>query len=66
MRLEAATFGAPQEGVLARRQLAECGMSRARVARWVERGRLHRRHPGVYTLGHRRVTERGRLIGALI
>ena len=55
-----------QEGMIARRQLAEIGMSKAGIVRWVERGRLHRRHPGVYSLGHRRTTERGRLIAALL
>ena len=55
-----------QEGVIARRQIRECGMSDATVARWVERGRLHRRHPGVYALGHRRISERGELIAGLL
>lgn len=55
-----------QEGVIDRRQLAECGLSGGAVSRWLERRRIHRRHPGVYILGHRKLSERGELIAALL
>lgn len=58
-------IAARQEGVIARWQLLICGLSNARIARWIVAGRLHRLHPGVYAVGHRNVGERGRLIAAL-
>lgn len=60
------TLAERQEGLVAWRQLVACGLGRATIVRWVERGQLHRRHPGVYAVGHRRITERGRLIAALL
>ena len=41
-----------QWGVLARAQLLSLGVSTAVVDAWVQRGRLHRVHQGVYALGH--------------
>ena len=55
-----------QEGVVARRQLVACGLGDATITRWLACGRLHRRHPGVYVVGHRRLTPRGELIAALL
>jgi Protein of unknown function (DUF559)/Transcriptional regulator, AbiEi antitoxin len=55
-----------QEGVLSRRQLLACGVSSSRIGRWVRRGWLLRLHPGVYALGHRAISPRGRLIAALL
>jgi hypothetical protein len=55
-----------QEGLVHRRQLADRGVGSATIARWVDRGQLHRRHPGVYSVGHRRISHRGRLIAALL
>ncbi len=36
------------------------------MARWVAEGRLHRIHPGVYALGHARLSTEGELAAALI
>ena len=55
-----------QEGVIARRQLIACGLGNGTITRWLACGRLHRVHPGVYVLGHRRVTDRGKLVAALL
>lgn len=55
-----------QEGVVGRAQLRELGISDRCVARWISQGYLHRRHRGVYTVGHRLLSVRGRLIAALL
>jgi very-short-patch-repair endonuclease len=55
-----------QAGLVAWRQLVGSGLGRATVTRWVDRGQLHRRHPGVYSVGHRRISDRGRLIAGLL
>ena len=44
----------------------DCGLSNARLARWVVEGRLRRLHPGVYAVGHGRVCIEGRLVAALL
>lgn len=54
-----------QEGLLSRAQLDKL-LSGGQVSRWLHQGRIHRVYPGVYALGHRRTTERGRLIAALL
>jgi hypothetical protein len=43
-----------QHGVVAHAQLLELGLSGSAIGRRVAAGRLHRRHRGVYTVGHRR------------
>lgn len=55
-----------QDGVVSRRQLLDAGLTSAHIGRWLAAGRLHRIHPGVYSVGHRAVGERGRLIAALL
>lgn len=55
LRLPGATpvdVAVAQGGAIADRQLLALGMSRTSIRRWVLRGRLHLRHPGVYALGH--------------
>ncbi len=47
-------------------ELAECGVDRNGVARRVRQGRLHRLHRGVYAVGHRRVSLRGRFRAAVL
>jgi hypothetical protein len=54
-----------QEGLLARGQLGR-RLSGGEISRWLEQGRIHRVHPGVYALGHRGLTPRGELIAALL
>jgi predicted transcriptional regulator of viral defense system len=55
-----------QHGVLARRQLLEHGLGRGAIAHRIRQGRLHRIHAGVYTLGHRRLSQRGHWLAAVL
>src|SRR5204863_8832687 len=52
-----------QHGVVARRQLA---LSAAAVKHALATGRLHEIHRGVYAVGHRRLTQRGRWMAAIL
>ena len=45
-------LAARQFGVVSRRQLLALGMSSGAIVAWLEQGRLHRLHRGVYLLGH--------------
>ncbi len=54
-----------QSGVVAREQLGRAGVSDTSILRWVDEGRLHRIHPGVYAVGHRALSTEGRLAAAL-
>jgi very-short-patch-repair endonuclease len=60
-----AALGASQHGVVSRRQLLEAGLSSKAVDHRVRRARLHRVHPGVYAVGHPRVSTRGRWLAAV-
>jgi very-short-patch-repair endonuclease len=69
MRAESATIArlaSAQHGVLARDQLRTYGMSDAAVGRWVQAGRLHRLHQGVYAVGHTVLTTHGRWMAATL
>jgi hypothetical protein len=55
-----------QWGVISRWQLVGCGLTSGTISRWIDHARLHRIHPGVYALGHRRLTTEGRLFAALL
>ena len=55
-----------QWGVISRSQLLECGISGARIARWLADNRLARIHQGVYALGHRSISVDGRVRAALL
>jgi predicted transcriptional regulator of viral defense system len=55
-----------QCGVVSRRQLKGFGLGDATLTRWLKAGRLHRVHPGVYAVGHRALSEKGRLAAALL
>lgn len=55
-----------QWGVVARKQLKNCGLSGTTISRWVAAGRLHRIYPGVYAVGHRAVCREGRLLAAIL
>jgi very-short-patch-repair endonuclease len=55
-----------QGGVISRRQLLGAGVATARIGRWIAAGRLHPIHPGVYSMGHRAISDRGRLTAALL
>lgn len=55
-----------QHGVVSRGQLLELGMGRGGVAARIERGQLHRLHHGVYKVGYRRVSRKGRWMAAVL
>jgi very-short-patch-repair endonuclease len=55
-----------QHGVVASRQLRALGLARGAVAHRVAVGRLHRVHLGVYAVGHRRLSVRGRWMAAVL
>jgi predicted transcriptional regulator of viral defense system len=55
-----------QHGVVSRRQLEEAGWGRSAIGRLVEKGHLHRLHRGVFAVGHRVLTPRGRWLAAVL
>jgi hypothetical protein len=55
-----------QRGVIARDQLLALGVSDEAIDHWVRGGRLHLLHKGVYALGHRVVSMRGRWMAAVL
>jgi very-short-patch-repair endonuclease len=61
-----AQLAGAQHGVVARRQLIELGVGRGAIDRRVHRGRLHVVHRGVYAVGHRALTQRGRWMAAVL
>ena len=60
-----ASRASTQDGVLTTQELIACGLTRQAVAKRVRCGRLHRLYQGVYAVGHRSVSIRGRLRAAL-
>jgi hypothetical protein len=70
-RMETATvqvvrLATQQWGAISRQQLQRAGLSQAGIHRWIRQQRLHRLHPGVYVLGHRRLPVEGRCFAALL
>lgn len=61
-----AELAARQHGVVARAQLFAIGLTRDAITRRIRAGRLHLMHRGVYAVGHRRLTERGRWMAAVL
>lgn len=55
-----------QYGVIARRQIGEVGLTARMLQRRVESGHLVRLHRGVYAVGHRRLTNDGYWLGAVL
>jgi very-short-patch-repair endonuclease len=55
-----------QHGIVARRQLLELGMGSSTVDGWRQSGHLHCLHPGVYAVGHRRLTREARWMAAVL
>lgn len=55
-----------QHGVVARRQLLALGFGRRAITGRLQRGHLHEVHLGVYVLGARRISRRGRWMGAVL
>lgn len=61
-----AALAARQHGTVARRQLYALGLSDDAIDRRIAAGRLHRIHRGVYAVGHKRLTLRGRWMAAVL
>lgn len=61
-----AEVAARQHGVVAITQLAQLGLGAHLVDRRVTAGRLHRLHQGVYAVGHRGLTIRGKFMAAVL
>ncbi len=53
-----------QEGLLLHRQLIGLGLDKSAITRRLDGGRLHRRHRGVYSLGHQLLRPRGEWLAA--
>ena len=62
---ELAKLASRRYGVVALWQLLELGFSRDAVKRMIAGGRLHRVYRGVYAVGHRALSPRGRLLAAV-
>src|SRR2546421_122210 len=63
---EVSALARRQHGVVSRSQLEACRLSVGAISRWVAAGRLHRIHPGIYSVGHAAVPLPGRMIAALL
>jgi len=61
-----AALAARQHGVVSRKQLRHLGMSEAGISRAAAMGRLHPVFRGIFAVGHGRLTERGRLMAAVL
>jgi len=61
-----AAIAGRQHGVVTREQLAACGIDKSAVTRRLRAGRLHRLHRGVYAVGHRSLSWRGRWLAAVL
>src|SRR3954454_21738648 len=55
-----------QHGVVAHRQLRGLGIERGAIEHRLKRGRLHRIHRGVYSVGHRILTDDGWRMAAVL
>lgn len=55
-----------QHGVVERGQLVELGFTRSAITRLSQAGWLHRVHPVVYAVGHRRLTVEGTYMAAVL
>lgn len=55
-----------QHGVVGREQLLGLGLGRDAIGHRIRSGRLHRLHPGVYAVGHRVISTRGRWMAAVL
>jgi hypothetical protein len=61
-----AAIAARQHGVVTVEQLREVGVSETSIRRGVDAGRLHRLYRGVYAVGHRSLSWRGRWLAAVL
>jgi hypothetical protein len=63
---DVALLAAAQHGVVAYRQLRECGLRRQAIAYRAARGRLIELYPAVYALGHAQLRREGRRLAAVL
>lgn len=63
---EVAELARRQHGVVSIRQLRRVGCTHRSVRRWVEAGRLHRIHQGVFAVGHTNLSLQGRCLAAAL
>jgi len=63
---ELAALAERQYGVVARWQLLDLGLGKRAIERRLSSGRLHRVHPGVYAVGHRRIPKEGWWMAAVL
>jgi predicted transcriptional regulator of viral defense system/very-short-patch-repair endonuclease len=63
---ELAELAREQHGVVSARQLEAMGVPRRTVTHWVDAGRLHRLHRGVYAVGHTSLTWDGHCMAAVL
>ena len=61
-----ARIAAQQHGVVTRRQLEACGLGSKAITIRVRKGQLNRVHQGVYAVGHRALSHRGRFMAAVL
>jgi hypothetical protein len=61
-----AAIAGRQHGVVTVEQITEAGIDKDGVAWRVRAGRLHRLHRGVYAVGHRSISWRGRWLAAVL
>ncbi|HWH94567.1 MAG TPA: DUF559 domain-containing protein [Baekduia sp.] len=61
-----AALAARQHGPVAHRQLRELGLSNREIGYRLQIGRLHRRHPEVYLVGHTVLAREGRWMAAVL
>jgi Transcriptional regulator, AbiEi antitoxin len=61
-----ASIAGRQHGVVTTAQLAKAGIDKFGLRRRVLAGRLHRLHRGVYAVGHRGLSWRGRWLAAML
>jgi very-short-patch-repair endonuclease len=61
-----ARTAARQHGIVTAAQLREAGLSESGIQRRVDAARLHRLYRGVYALGHRRLSDEGRWMAAVL
>src|SRR4051812_20502485 len=61
-----AELAARQHGAISRPQLLSLGLTSSGIQRRIEAGSMHRVFPGVYAVGHRRLSERGRWMAAVL
>lgn len=60
-----AELAARQHGIVSHRQLTELGIRGTALTRRIASARLHRRHRGVYAVGHPRPSREGRWLAAV-